>query len=1849
MVDTPQKVQIEAELDASQTARGAEQTARAISQIVNQVRELDRLTNGLLGNGGSLRAQLAGLVQTIQAAQALPAQYAQMRSVVNQLRDGTAGTIYRNASMQGVDRAIRANDAAGQYLRIERAYNEVLANRAELYNRIRREMPGNADERARSVAYRAELRRAGEITPDGDRDRFNRRTLAEVRQFENDWTELQRRELETRTQQAARATERQLRDDMRRRQQHFQELRRLYQQDLGAIMAATDPDARRRLADERLAELGAYAGRRGMDFDRDRLGQLYDDAENRRFTRDLYRRPPAAPLSPDERARRAYEQRDAFMNYNGGANRIASRFGFVGDFAAVGAVMGTAMYAGRSTMQLQSSLRQLQAISQATNLEMGKLQRTIFDVGQSSRYTTQEIAQAATVMAQAGYSANQIDDALEGMARLATAAGAELEQTVMTVTSLLTIYDMEIGRTEQVTNMLAEALNGSKLSFDQLALGLQYAGNVAADGGLQFDELTAALGAMANAGIRSGSTLGTGLRALIQELENPSEKFLEWLQAAGLTADDVDIRTQSLAGAMRNLTAAGFDSGQAMATFEIRAANAFSALSRNLDTLDELQVSMATSSAATEGAEVQMDSLAAQINRLGNAVTQFTTVAGAPFMSFLQDIIGLSASAISGLAGMGPVVQVLVTLFATLIALQAARWLGGLLAGFLNLGGGVSALTTKMVLWGAVTGNARMMTLGLTRAMSGLTASMRAHPIGWLITGVTLLTTIFNNGAGAAAELNQQIEEFETAASTARSETERYSSRVDELNGYLDLMITRHGSLSSNVHMAAQAAEVAIARFGDWGLQIDQNITQIDTLINRLVDLRGEQAAVVLNQARSERSSVGATFDLQRQAFRDSEGGQSLSRLWEYRSSGFSGIRGQAEVQRLMTRLWNGTITNSEIVQMRQLLGGLRQTPDIQRLLEALDSTELTNMIQSRTRMTELDRQIANYSSQASEEAEIVGRHIADESVYWSSEQRRVAGLEDPEELAREQAELARRQREQFARTREFMTTAAGAFLDRNPGSRAELERQAAMMGVSVEDYIANGWGNANSGYAGLAFAGGRGEDIMDLNAIRSRIRSLRAQRQTAIRAHDMAQARALEEEIAELQRREAALSRDGDDPYAVEAQLDDVNDTWEANGETREIAEARRQARIRAATLAAQARAFQRQIEGTQGTVQTGGGTWARPVDSQYAINSGFQSASRPDHNGIDIAAPAGTEIRAAAGGTLRDATSALNGNAVTIRHADGSETTYLHMETVLAEAGYVEAGQVIGRVGSTGRSTGPHLHLQYRNASGQLEDPSGLFGQAGPGAVTDNREQLQSLLDQWKATRIEEIRQEALAQDIDDADLQARLAAFEVEAQEYFTQVLSGNLSAAKALLAESAARIADEFAASGASGLRLRGGDPESVIDQIQAGYDTAMQLAMDAADAEFRARGLDPAVEADAIKRRQEIQADFAGRVVDATLNVIEAYFDGEAQRLATEIQRQQSAIDRERSQIASLDNSWNRDNISDVQRYLAGLRGESLDTREAGLDVRSAQNNYTLAQRRRDMIQTQLDEEVDPSQRANLETELAAANVQLEAMALNLERAQMAFEEMTAQTPSFQSVSEALGGAWQVFTDQMNTSRSIFEDLADGLVGVFETAKGAFGTLVKDLMSGTKTMGEAFKDFTMSVLQSMLDLAAEILSREILLWVMQMIAGQFGGGKSAGFSFGGKGGFSYGGGKGMALGGEIPGIRKMALGGDPAPFRDNVLISAQPGEIMMSKSAVDMVGRDTLLGLNAMGNTRLSRMPSMQSAMPQREPDTVNVWVVAPDQKPQHIGKKDILAVIAEDVATGGQTKKLIKAVAVGGM
>ena len=118
--------------------------------------------------------------------------------------------------------------------------------------------------------------------------------------------------------------------------------------------------------------------------------------------------------------------------------------------------------------------------------------------------------------------------------------------------------------------------------------------------------------------------------------------------------------------------------------------------------------------------------------------------------------------------------------------------------------------------------------------------------------------------------------------------------------------------------------------------------------------------------------------------------------------------------------------------------------------------------------------------------------------------------------------------------------------------------------------------------------------------------------------------------------------------------------------------------------------------------------------MSSQYGTRNDPFSSKKKFHAGIDIAAKKGTPVYASSSGEVK--TSSFNnngyGNLIVIDHGSEITTWYGHLDERLVKANQkVKKGELIGKVGSTGRSTGPHLHFEIRKGTDSL-DPTKFFG---------------------------------------------------------------------------------------------------------------------------------------------------------------------------------------------------------------------------------------------------------------------------------------------------------------------------------------------------------------------------------------------------------------------------------------------------------------------------------------------------------------------------------------------------------
>ncbi len=316
--------------------------------------------------------------------------------------------------------------------------------------------------------------------------------------------------------------------------------------------------------------------------------------------------------------------------------------------------------------------------------------------------------------------------------------------------------------------------------------------------------------------------------------------------------------------------------------------------------------------------------------------------------------------------------------------------------------------------------------------------------------------------------------------------------------------------------------------------------------------------------------------------------------------------------------------------------------------------------------------------SKAKEQVELIQGQITltEHQIYDSQmllDQYDLSIQDKEEEIARLEAEEARQYEEFYAQTRWMEETGSVSYLS--------IFFQASSFSEML-DYIT------------LI------TDIMDYNN-RIITRLEETQRQIGVARDELQVARDAQAEVqAELESQRAELAAQKQEAEALYTEI--------AQTESK-IAQEARQLAADEAAMAKELKEAQQKYAAQIAALNQMSGDWYWPLPGRYRLTSLF--GGRPDpftgkpdnHTGTDVGAPAGVEIHAAQEGVVTTIGSnrySSYGYYCMITHANGYVTLYAHMNTLpIVKAGQtVSKGQVIGYVGSTGRSTGPHLHFELR-----------------------------------------------------------------------------------------------------------------------------------------------------------------------------------------------------------------------------------------------------------------------------------------------------------------------------------------------------------------------------------------------------------------------------------------------------------------------------------------------------------------------------------------------------------------------
>lgn len=296
--------------------------------------------------------------------------------------------------------------------------------------------------------------------------------------------------------------------------------------------------------------------------------------------------------------------------------------------AAVTAALGAGfVYAAKTGMEFEAQMSRVKAISGATAEEFQKLNEQAKQLGADTAFSATEAAQGMENLASAGFTTTEIMEAMPGMLNLAASAGEDLATSSDIAASTLRGFGLAASDAGHVADVLAKNAAQTNAAVLDTGYAMKYIAPVAQTAGWSLESVTAAIGEMADAGIK-GEQAGTTLRGALTRLMKPSKPAAEAMDAIGFSAYDAAGKMKPLSqmiGELSDKTKALSEEQRNQYIAQIFGTESLSGMTVLLQkggpALDKMTESLKSSDgAADEMAKTMQDNLKGAIEQLGGSV-----------------------------------------------------------------------------------------------------------------------------------------------------------------------------------------------------------------------------------------------------------------------------------------------------------------------------------------------------------------------------------------------------------------------------------------------------------------------------------------------------------------------------------------------------------------------------------------------------------------------------------------------------------------------------------------------------------------------------------------------------------------------------------------------------------------------------------------------------------------------------------------------------------------------------------------------------------------------------------------------------------------------------------------------------------------------------------------------------------------------------------------------------------------------------------------------------------------------------------------------------------------------------
>ena len=1597
----------------------------------------------------------------------------------------------------------------------------------------------------------------------------------------------------------------------------------------------------------------------------------------------------------DEKAAEQANRTAGFTMFSG--DSLKKRLEIFSEYAAIGTSVYGMKRAVQGVTDLDDALKKFQAITETADTEVAGFKDQLLKLAETSRYSVADLTDVATILGQTGLSAAEVAKTLPSVTQLATASGSTLKEAVDLVASTLGAYNMEASRAAEVSNVMTAALNKTKLTMQQLGLGMSYSANIAREAGVGYTELTAILGGLAQAGIRSGSTLGTGVRQLIQDLRAPSQKLKDVMASLGITMADIDIKANTLVGVLDNLRSKGFGSAEAMRALDLRAAAAFSALSGQTATVKRLQEALFLTDAASAGAAKASESLYASFIRLGNTIVSILDKALSPAVAVFKSLVNALTAVLRVVSALGPVLPVLVT---GLGALATAALVAKLAA----VGPAIAAWApAALASAGAITGLRAALTLLAAHPL------MAAVGVGGAIAGGILFSRSF--GTERLDQLKAQMNEYSSLQQQTETTLSSLDSRIQQL-------IDRREKLNNDPILRRTTMVQAQADFRKLGLSIDASETSIDKLIDAFRRLRDDISkglpGTIEKRLRSLREEIALLTQQAGQANR--------SDLQQFRGSQGLGL---------------GRVTQESLQRRNQMLFGGRLSP----LVKFLDPNtkvdpdnvmgqtgnlwQILNREKERTGISPRQKEIldaltdllsrkeqryVNLQAKRAEERAVENDRVVKGVQASRGYQSIKGGLEDTFSslnVARgflNQENLDANQKStRITEIMKWMADAADIY-----GAEVDKFAEQLKSEGKTKEQIDSILGGLRDKIQALRTA--TTSELADLNSERLRLVALdlerrkKAERATFERimqqvgqSTDQQDIALMEEQVKSVLERQreiekAMIKNRAKNPQKLtateQAAMDTVDREFEEKHKQAVAEIAKRRKTVTDLELSFQQKLLKAQLDNVQSQIDALEKLRNNPKTT-------YEKVQQLNAAILALIDKAKSIAEKQAGVQLKRDTLKFNNEGGS---AKVTQTSAQVAQGVAAALKSMGSSQLLGTALRfiASESNFKQNAVSSAGARGLFQFLPSTWNRLGGGDINSIPKQVERFIQYLKIIEntFQKVLGRAPANDFErwlawnqgEGGATKLLGANRNALASKFIPIknLTANGVSATATVGEALSTLKAYFDKGAASArkhsdigikyyeTRERAAKKRDAEVEKIAARDEARKKRIEAVAAASEYRGytnqsraleetlrhpttsperatdiINKLITIVGVQRSRRLDAlkntELYGKSSPAQRSVLEKNFNEEtAQRLAEKVQEWAKLVG---DKFITTQQTV----VKDLQARLNRLKENPSKAKPGELDALT--KSLEVERKKLETLTPLLAKQREVAEIERWTTSLKEKGLlteQAEALLLDAKKPKLeeinrlrkegaAAAELANRQGTYSGAIAAGSRQYFINSGQLNGTTGQWKSMTDTMAEMWTQAmasmEGSMSQLFINLSSGTMKAKDAFRTFAQSVIQSLMQIVSKILAQQIL----RMLFSSLGGDGGLGSFFGNL----FGGGARFAQGGFV-----RAANGYAVPTRDSVQALLQPGEYVLRKSAVDMVGRDTLDSINALGNRTISANPpaTLTKQEPMKE-TAVNVWVVKEDQIPPP-GPRDIIATIAQDIETGGPIRHLIRTVRV---